>query len=86
MLISGFSPAKELSTRANAACGRENCRIRKKILAEKKFPDTCGHGLNHITQIFNIIICFLWEATTCQEVFRGFLLFLQELEVSHPLN
>ena len=28
-----------------AACGRENLRIRKKIFAEKKIPDTCGHGL-----------------------------------------
>ena len=31
-----------------AACGRENFRIRKKIFAEKKFPDTCGHSLNNI--------------------------------------
>ena len=64
MLISGFSPAKELGTRANqkisgynwirvdgwkrfeyAACGRKNFRVRKKIIAEKKIPDTCRHGL-----------------------------------------
>ena len=66
MLISGFSLAKELGTRANqkisrynrirvdgwkrfqyAGCGRENCRIRKKIFAEKNIPDTCGHGLKN---------------------------------------
>ena len=33
-----------------AACGRENFRISKKIFAEKKFPDTCGHGLNQIAE------------------------------------
>ena len=65
MLISAFSLAKELGTRANqkisgynrirmdvfsrhayAACGRETFRFRKKYLRKKKFPDTCGHGLN----------------------------------------
>ena len=30
-----------------AACGHENFRIRKKIFAEKKFSDTCGHGLEN---------------------------------------
>jgi len=47
MLISGFSPAKELGTRENfriqsidsntLRVGRENFRIRKKIFAEKNF-------------------------------------------------
>ena len=31
-----------------AVCGRENFRIRKKIFAEKKIPDTCGHDLKHV--------------------------------------
>ena len=39
-----------------AACGRENFRIRKKIFAEKKFPDTCGHGLKFSTA-FQVSAC-----------------------------
>ena len=60
MLIPGFSPAKELDTRANqSTCGRlKTIRIRcvwtrkfsysqKNICRKKKFPDMCGHGLKN---------------------------------------
>ena len=86
MLIPGFSPAKELDTRANqSTCGRlKTIRIRcvwtrkfsysqKNICRKKKFPDMCGHGLSQRVQNKQLHIggTFLLELEPLRGTYRG---------------
>ena len=78
MLISGFSPAKELGTRANQKISGYNrihvdgCKRfeyaacgRENFRNRKKNTDTCGHGLNEehfVDQTMNFLKTLNWHS------------------------